>query len=1840
MLRIQVKVLAKEAQLALRQIQKTIQQVNQASASMGKGGGGVSGMNSGLNATSAHLKKIQQGLASLGGSGAFSSLSKQAQAYNKTLASINQNLRTMGQQKSWQTGGAPTSNVNSSAAQRARTAYNNPGAAVTGSISSASSAATALQPQLTALGRLSLKVNGEMKKSRMGMIQMGKDMQWVGRQINFNFTIPLILAGKTAMTWALDVSAAFTRVQKVYGQTGQDYTAELNKIKKAIRALSDIYGVAQEDVMSLAASWAAAGATGADLAKSVETSLKLNILGDYTDLQATFSDLITIQGAYKYSSEQLATAITLLNTVDNMTAVQLQDLVTGIARAGGAANVAGIDIQHLAAMMAVLTPATGSAANAGNMLKTTISRLMSPTGEAIDVLKELGINFEDASYQALSGTGRLELLAATFGDLSDAQKAVVATTLGSRFQFNKLVVLLDDMNSKTSTYKKVLDSLRPENISANFAEANREINTLLNSDPKKLEILTTMIKNLMIDAIQPMIPVLTGVLTTIRGVFEWFGNLSPTIQKFAMGFLILISVIGIAAQMFGSVQLLFGTFLRFLIFVAGLIPGVGLTATAAATTTATSTAAITGAITAQTQAITATLAAAASQQTAGVAAAATAQTAIVSGAAASQAGAVVAAEAVVAASPVLMIAAIAAAIVAALVLFAVFHKQIIKWVGGAIDKIKQGFNSLPKSVQNALLAVARVVENIIKTIIHWLSYLNPFQRHSPSLVDNVTAGVSVIIDQYRRLYGIGSIFARSASDLRDFAAATADVVAASKAAERADQKKKVIEAAPQASVPLDALYSDLDRLQAALDPVSAAIAIQEQVVAPLAAAYNIASAQVKLFEAEMAPLKNSVESLSTQIEDAKKIIQDFADTSITGMGAMDDALFANEMAQKALKLEMLQLGPAGESYDQIRDKISKLNGEIESVRGEMTNMRNAGAGSDVLSVFQDQLTALEAQKSVLVGAANNGAALEDQLAALQKQADIMDLQKSLQFDPLLRQIDQLANATHEMSFEAIIAGITEQRNRVDDLTVTYDQQKAALDAQQTVLDSMIASRDHLGEIYDIENAKLDLLKAEYTAIEDQMKAIEDAINAVIAANEKLKASGSGGSSAFDAAAAGDYTNDPLPTFGSDLNLDQLLKQWQDQAAGLFKFNPFGFLKHWVDVTSKWWYGTVVPWFSNLVSSITGIFSGWSFPVDLGSWGKEIGKWLDMFDPILEAVTHIFNAVNDVVTVSLKVLGIILWPAMEAIKGIWVAAWAVLAAVIKPIWDVISGIVLGALKAIRGVIMFFVNLINGDWGKAWESIKDVFAGIWDIIYQLTVGITKVIIGLFVGLIKGIIGAFDTIWDDMWEIGKNIVNGLVDGLKKAIGAVWSFITGIPGTFMGILKNLFGINSPSTAMAEIGVNIVLGLLGGLEKTIEKVWNWIKEIPGKFLDLFSGAGEWLLDVGKKIIQGLWDGLKSAWEGVKDWFGGITDLIPDLKGPPEKDADLLKENGQLIMGGLLAGMQDTWDADVQPWLSGLGPDIANALSNIADTIPAELQGWGAMLPDGMNSFATQAFSGDDWKVAISTVLSGVDGIKRSIFSDGVGGSKEGWIYQVGDQFFFISDQLDQSIRKSADLQGVLGLLDARKSALNLANDFDSARKKIAETEVGSRDYQLTLISIQEEVARYATEVAKLPQEQITQVVALLDQGKLDEAEALLKAFEDKKREVTFNAKVNGITAFVGPGGETRYRTSDGMVMFAQGGIIKKPTIGMIGEAGPEVIIPLTNARRAMELMQKSGLIRLAGSGIMNRGAIATNGSGPIVQSNGSKTTNLTFTGDLSFPNITSGDDADKFLANLEVLAG
>jgi TP901 family phage tail tape measure protein len=244
-----------------------------------------------------------------------------------------------------------------------------------------------LQKQIVALQTQLAKANkgsDSFSKGIPGLSRWGNQLQWAGRQLQYNFTLPIAIAGAAATKFALDNEKALVRIKKVYGDAGHSatfYGKEIQALSRNFEVLSDRFGVNQSEVLNVAAAWAAAGSSGESLARATKHTQETMVLGELDAASATEA-LIAIQAQYNFSTKELSKTIDTLNMIENQTGISMGGLIQGFQRSAGVARTAGIDVQHLGAMLAALVPASVSAASAGNALKTIISRVLSPTKEA------------------------------------------------------------------------------------------------------------------------------------------------------------------------------------------------------------------------------------------------------------------------------------------------------------------------------------------------------------------------------------------------------------------------------------------------------------------------------------------------------------------------------------------------------------------------------------------------------------------------------------------------------------------------------------------------------------------------------------------------------------------------------------------------------------------------------------------------------------------------------------------------------------------------------------------------------------------------------------------------------------------------------------------------------------------------------------------------------------------------------------------------------------------------------------------------------------------------------------------------------------------------------------------------------------------------------------------------------------------------------------------------------------------------------------------------------------------------------------------------------------------
>ncbi len=147
-----------------------------------------------------------------------------------------------------------------------------------------------------------------------------------------------------------------------------------------------------------------------------------------------------------------------------------------------------------------------------------------------------------------------------------------------------------------------------------------------------------------------------------------------------------------------------------------------------------------------------------------------------------------------------------------------------------------------------------------------------------------------------------------------------------------------------------------------------------------------------------------------------------------------------------------------------------------------------------------------------------------------------------------------------------------------------------------------------------------------------------------------------------------------------------------------------------------------------------------------------------------------------------------------------------------------------------------------------------------------------------IIRAIVNGFSDGMPNIIEIGKNIVNGIWEGIKSLAGWLKDNVKGFFGDIVNGAKNALGIHSPSTVFAGIGENMALGLGDG----------WNDEYGRISKNIKSG-----LDFGTASVDFASSGLGVSSAGIINSMG--YGKIGGMSAPGSIELKLTSEDGQIF---------------------------------------------------------------------------------------------------------------------------------------------------------------------------------------------------------------------------------------------------------------------------------------------------------------------------------------------------------
>ncbi|MCW6664513.1 hypothetical protein NHG32_02340 [Aerococcaceae bacterium NML191219] len=260
-------------------------------------------------------------------------------------------------------------------------------------------------------------------------------------------------------------------------------------------------------------------------------------------------------------------------------------------------------------------------------------------------------------------------------------------------------------------------------------------------------------------------------------------------------------------------------------------------------------------------------------------------------------------------------------------------------------------------------------------------------------------------------------------------------------------------------------------------------------------------------------------------------------------------------------------------------------------------------------------------------------------------------------------------------------------------------------------------------------------------------------------------------------------------------------------------------------------------------------------------------WTNHIMPVLKEVTRIIRdqltknkPLLNGLAVAFKLVGQFISRTIDSlVKTIqfWVGVigWAV--DFIRPLLENIAAHFLNYFAIILNIINLFIAVFTGDWDSAWQAVQNIIEAAWNLITNWIDGVLTFLVTLFGDFLKGVIqwgtdiynsvvewfgkipGEIEKLWNDaikfleeidLFEIGANIIQGLIDGVVSMGQGLIDSVMGPVNDAINGVKNFLQIKSPSQKFRdEVGKMIPQGIAVGVEQDAHLVQESLDEVAGK---------------------------------------------------------------------------------------------------------------------------------------------------------------------------------------------------------------------------------------------------------------------------------------------------------------------------------------------------------------------------------------------------------------------------
>jgi hypothetical protein len=324
-------------------------------------------------------------------------------------------------------------------------------------------------------------------------------------------------------------------------------------------------------------------------------------------------------------------------------------------------------------------------------------------------------------------------------------------------------------------------------------------------------------------------------------------------------------------------------------------------------------------------------------------------------------------------------------------------------------------------------------------------------------------------------------------------------------------------------------------------------------------------------------------------------------------------------------------------------------------------------------------------------------------------------------------------------------------------------------------------------------------------------------------------------------------------------------------------------------------GVILGWVINGVRDFIDIFT------ELDDAVEATGQFfVDLWDKIVS----VWNGITDGTSSAVDSIG-------QFFSDLWADIVSIWDGIVETVGNAIDSVVT-FFQELPGKILAFLESIPGMVADAFNALVD------QAISILAAGIATIIV-IFTDGPRQIVGAFEWLWAQI----VMIWDGIVASVTQAVADIQAWWESLPAKLAEIGQSImdWATNTWNTVKETVTtafnnlltfISTIPGRIGtffqqAYDTVVTKISNlvaFVKSVPGKIREALGNVGTMLLESGKKIIQGLIDGISSKIGQLREKIASAVQTIRDhLPFSPARTGPLAGSGSPQIAGAVIAEM-------------------------------------------------------------------------------------------------------------------------------------------------------------------------------------------------------------------------------------------------------------------------------------------------------------------------------------------------